>query len=83
MCVCVCVGEGVEDRQGHMRVCERLKCVETASPWQQSTRGRGRQPRSGLKSERLPGQRVCGLAPVANGLGAAHDSDAIRDAAAD
>lgn len=40
------------------------------------------QPRSGLKSERLPGQQACGLAPVANGLVAADDSDAIRDAAA-
>lgn len=45
--------------------------------------GAWRQPRSGLKSERLPGRRVCGLAPVANGLAvAADDSDAIRDAAA-
>lgn len=46
VCMCVCAREGelvggVVDRQGHMRVCERLKCVETASPWQQSARGRG------------------------------------------
>lgn len=44
--------------------------------------GAWRQPRSGLKSERLPGQGVCGLAPLANGLVTADDSDAIRHAAA-
>lgn len=64
--VSVCVGGG----QGHMRVCERLKCVETVSPWQQSERGRGGS------------EGLCGLAPVANGLRAADELHATRDVAA-
>lgn len=56
--------------QGHMRVCERLKCVETVSPWQQSERGRGGS------------EGLCGLDPVANGLRAADELHATRDVAA-
>ncbi len=29
-------GRDTQNEQGHMRVYERLQCVETASPWQQS-----------------------------------------------
>lgn len=53
-----------------MRVRERLKCVETVLPWQQSERGRGGS------------EGLCGLAPVANGLRAADELHATRDVAA-